>query len=167
VVGGWRHVELGGVDVRRSRCYFVHEELGIELVGGAARGRKEREVTVAEVVRAEKLLGEAGLLLLAEVWFPKLVVIVWWELVVIRVEAFVRELLAVVACVACVVCADVESQADWICTLRKGVRGRWVAWIYMRWLMAHRGGSPTLLIHPGQCVLLFLEQRRVDGSSVG
>jgi hypothetical protein len=33
----------------------------------------------------------------------------------------------------------------------------------MRWLMAHRGGPPTLLIHPEESVLLFLEHGKVDG----
>jgi hypothetical protein len=34
-------------------------------------------------------------------------------------------------------------------------------------LTAHRGGPPTLLIHPGENVLLFLEHGKVDGSRDG
>ena len=73
-----RHVELGGVDrdVPRARCYVVHEEFGIELIRRGVRGREEGEVAVAEAVRAEEFLGEAGLLLLAKVRFAKLVVVV-------------------------------------------------------------------------------------------
>jgi hypothetical protein len=32
--------------------------------------------------------------------------------------------------------------------------------------MAHRGGPPTLLIHPGECVLLFLEHGKVDSRAL-
>lgn len=71
------HVEFGRVDVPRARCYVVHEEFRVKLIGGTViRGREEREVPVAEVVRAEEFLGEAGWLLLVEARFPKLVVIV-------------------------------------------------------------------------------------------
>ena len=79
VMGRGRHVEFGGVDrgVARAGCYVVHEEFRIELIRGAVRSREEREVAVAEAVRAEEFLGEAGLLLLlVKVRFAKFVIVV-------------------------------------------------------------------------------------------
>jgi hypothetical protein len=109
MVGRRRHVELGGVDVPRARCDVVHEVFGVKLGGAVIRAREEGEVPVAEVVRAEEFLGEAGLLVV-EARVPKFVVVVGRELVVVAV--IMELLVVVVVVVASIACADVETQAN-------------------------------------------------------
>jgi hypothetical protein len=98
VVRRRRHIEFSGVDrdVPRAGSYVVHEEFGIELIGGGVGGREEGEVSVAEAVGAKELLGEAGLLV--EV---RLVIVIGGS-VVARVEALAAELLVAVVVAACI-----------------------------------------------------------------
>ena len=81
-----RHVELCGVDRRISRLRkIVHEKLRVKLITLVIWGREQGKIPFVEVVIcAEKLLREAGLLLLLAKWRCLLFLL---ELLVIKVLA--------------------------------------------------------------------------------